>query len=76
MQTRIVAISHAWGAGGDSIGRAVAERLGFRYVNEEVITRAADKNGVDAAMVADVERRKGLLHRLVETLDVVPVLVP
>lgn len=74
MQTRIVAISHAWGAGGESIGRAVAERLGFGYVNEEVITLAADKHGVDAAIVADVERRKGLLHRLVESLDRVPVL--
>jgi cytidylate kinase len=74
MQTRIVAISHAWGAGGEGIGRGVAERLGFRYVNEEVITLAADKHGVDAETVADAERRKGLLHRLVESLDGIPVL--
>ena len=66
MQTRIVAISHAWGAGGESIGRTVAEHLRFRYVNEEVITLAADKHGLDARMVADAERRKSLLHRLVE----------
>jgi len=68
MQTRIVAISHAWGSGGENIGRAVADALRFRYVNEEVITLAADKHGLDERIVADVERRKGLLHRLVEGL--------
>lgn len=69
MPTRIVAISHAWGAGGMSIGRGVARRLGFRYVDEEIITLAAEKHGIDATVIADAERRKGLLARLVEFVE-------
>jgi cytidylate kinase len=65
MATRIVAISHATGAGGDTIGRNVAERLGFRYIDEEIIARAAAKEGLDSAVVADAERRKSLLERII-----------
>ena len=64
MQTRVVSISHATGAGGDSIGRTVARSLGFTYVDEEIITIAAQKEGMDAALVADAERRKTFLERL------------
>lgn len=64
MPTRVVTISHATGAGGEPIGRTVADRLGFRYIDEEIITLAAEKEGVDAALVADTERRKGFLARL------------
>jgi hypothetical protein len=41
-----VTISHATGAVGESIGRSVAERLGFRYVDEETIEIAARKHGL------------------------------
>src|SRR5688572_9127286 len=64
MATRIVTISHAWGAGGEAVGRAVADRLGFRYVNEEVITHVAEKHGLEATVVAEAERRKGFLDRI------------
>lgn len=64
MATRIVTISHAWGAGGEAVGRGVAERLGFRYVNEEIITHVAEKHGIEAAIVAEVERRRGFLERI------------
>jgi hypothetical protein len=63
MATRIVTISHATGAGGDGIGRSVADRLGVRYVDEEIIEIAAKKHGLDATTVADAERRKNLLAR-------------
>ena len=64
MPTRVVAISHATGAAGHSIGQTVAERLGFRYIDEEIISLAAEKEGVDAAVVADTERRKTFFERL------------
>ena len=64
MPTRVVTISHTTGAGGEAIGRTVADRLGFRYLDEEIITLAAQKEGVDAELVADTERRKGFLARL------------
>ena len=73
MQIRVVAISHATGADGNTIGRIVADRLGFRCIDEEIITLAAAKEGVDAALVADTERRTTFLQRLLsgiaETMD-------
>ena len=36
MPTRVVTISHTTGARGEAIGRTVADRLGFRYVDEEI----------------------------------------
>jgi cytidylate kinase len=59
-----ICISHAPGAGGSAIGRAVAERLGFQYVDEEVILAAADWADLDPATVADAERRKPLVERV------------
>jgi cytidylate kinase len=59
-----ICISHAPGAGGSAVGRAVAERLGFQYVDEEVILAAADWADLDPAIVADAERRKPLVERV------------
>jgi CMP/dCMP kinase len=64
VQIRVVTISHATGAGGNTIGRTVADRLGFRYIDEEIITVAAQKEGIDAKLVADTERRRTFLERL------------
>jgi cytidylate kinase len=62
---RVVAISRTSGGGGEAVGRMVSERLGFRYVDEEIVEAAAAKGGVDPNLVADEEKRKGLLARLV-----------
>ena len=68
MARTVVCISHAAGAGGEEVGRLVAERLGFLYVNEEIVARAAAKGGVDAADVADEERRKSLAVRALNAI--------
>ena len=68
MSTRVVAISRTTGSGGESIGRIASERLGFRYVDEEIVAWAAEKAGVEPDLVADAERRKGLLARFVAGL--------
>src|SRR6266498_5543251 len=73
MPIRVVAISHTDGAGGESVGRIVSERLGFRYVDEEIIRIAADKEGLEYHLIADAEKRKSLLARLVEGLGRVGV---
>jgi cytidylate kinase len=73
MPIRVVAISHTDGAGGERIGRIVAEQLGFRYVDEEIISIAADKEGLEPHLVADAEKRKSLLARLVEGLGRVSI---
>jgi cytidylate kinase len=59
-----VCISHATGAGGAELGRAVAEGLGYRYVDDEVIAEAAEWAELSPALVADVERRRSTVARL------------
>lgn len=60
----VVCISRQLGAGGERVGRIVSAALGFRYVDEEIVERAARKVDVPADLVADVETRKSLLRRL------------
>lgn len=68
MACRVVCISHATGAGGEEVGRLVAERLGFLYVDDEIVARAAAKGGIGADEVADEERRKSLAARVLEAI--------
>jgi cytidylate kinase len=63
-----VCISHAAGAGGEEVGRLVAERLGFLYVDEEIVARAAARGGLQSAEVASEERRKSLAARVLEAI--------
>jgi shikimate kinase len=39
MAFRVVCISRTMAAGGEMIGRAVSERLGYRYVDEDLAPR-------------------------------------
>ena len=68
MTRTVVCISHSSGAGGEEVGRLVAERLGFLCVDEEIVARAAVKGGIDAAEVADEERRKSLVVRVLNAM--------
>jgi len=70
MKTSVVCVSHATGAGGNDVGRLVAERLGFRYVDEDLVSQAALRAGVDASEIADEERRKSWLARVLDDLAV------
>ncbi|HJM88996.1 MAG TPA: cytidylate kinase family protein [Dehalococcoidia bacterium] len=58
MPARVICISRARGAGGEAIGRMVTNALRFRYVDDEILVRAAEKADVDRELVADVEHRK------------------
>jgi cytidylate kinase len=66
MPCKVVCISYATGAGGEEVGRLVAEQLGFLYVDEEIVARAAAKGGLDASDVADEERRKSFVARVLQ----------
>lgn len=56
------------GAGGEGIGRLVADRLGYAYVDEEIVSQAAQKGNISPEDVADAERRKSILRRLLEEM--------
>jgi cytidylate kinase len=65
---RIICVSHLTGAEGDAVARGVAERLGFRYLDEEIIETAAEWVELDPSVVGEVERRKSLMTRLAESM--------
>lgn len=69
MDFRVVCISHTDGSCGDEVSRAVAGRLGFRYVDEELILAAARRAQVDPAIVAATEQKQSLLQRILDALS-------
>jgi len=54
----IVTISHQLGAGGPEIGMAVAERLGSRYVDQDMIVQAARRYGVVEERLTQLDETK------------------
>ena len=70
MGFRVVCISRTLAAGGEVVGRAVAQRLGFRYIDEEVVTTAAEKAHVDASVVAAAEHKQPFIKRLIAAMAV------
>lgn len=64
MNYRAIALSQVDGGGGEAVGRELAERLGFRYLNEAVIAQVAREYGVDPGTVSEAERRKSFFDRI------------
>jgi len=73
MAYRVVCISRMTAAGGEPIGRLVADRLGFRYVDDEVIALAAERARLEPAVVEAEEHHKSLLARLMDALIAPPI---
>jgi len=72
MVCRVICISRSLGAGGDEVGRRVAKTLGFRYADQEIISRAAEKAGVTPESAAQAERTPGLITRILESIGSTP----
>ena len=64
----VICVSHATGSGGEGIGKQVAEKLGYLYVDEEIVSRAAAEGGLEPRDIADEERRKSFANRLLNVL--------
>lgn len=64
-----VTIARKKGSGGSYVGRAIAQRLGLPFVDQEVVTRAADALGVaENEVEANCERVSGFWERLLSPL--------
>src|SRR5438094_378641 len=66
----------AWVTSGRSAADArtnVAGLLGFRYVNDEIIDRAAEHAGVSRREVAEVERSPSLIRRIMTAMGSAPL---
>lgn len=68
MPARVVTIARTMGAGGEDVGRLVAQQLHFRHVDDEIIQGAADRAGVSAEAVERTEHRRPLLERVLAAL--------
>ncbi len=53
----LITISRQFGSGGSHIGRHLAARLGYRYIDREILKRATDLLGGDEARLAEREER-------------------
>lgn len=62
----IVTFSHEMGAGGPEIGLMLAERLRYRYVDQDMISQAAQKYGVDEAKLTPLDETKPSLFEWFE----------
>jgi cytidylate kinase len=69
MPARVVCISQETGSEGVEVGLLVAETLGFRHVDDEIVRRAAEREQLDEDVVADVERRKSFVRRMLDGLS-------
>jgi len=72
----IVTIAHETGSGGPEIGTALAERLGYRFVDREMISQAARQYGVTEDKLAQLDETKpSLFERFdVETRQYISII--
>src|SRR5258705_49588 len=63
----IVYISHQMGAGGPEIGMALAQRLGDRYVNQELLLDAARRDGLAEDRLSHLDESKPTLFERFDT---------
>lgn len=68
MNTRVIALSRQVGTAGEEVAQTVAERLGFRLIDYQVVQRAAQEAGVSPETVSEAEHTPSLLTRILEAL--------
>ncbi len=73
MSRSVVCISRTLGAGGEEVAKLVADQLGYRYMDEEIVHRAAELAGVSPAQVAAAEHSRPMVARILEALASAPM---
>jgi cytidylate kinase len=53
----VVTVSRQYGAGGLRVGRAVADALGFTFVDREIVEEAARRLGVEPELAEELDER-------------------
>ena len=73
----VITIGREFGAGGETVGRMVAQRLGFEYLDSKIVDEVARrlKIGTDVVESYD-EKTGGLLDRLLRQLATVDFSTP
>lgn len=55
MKKYVITIGREFGSGGKEIAQKLAERLGIKYYDKDLVTLAAKKRGISEEVVADAE---------------------
>src|SRR5829696_7109034 len=63
----VVTISHQMGAGGPEIGMKLAQRLGYRYVDQELVLDVARRYGVAEDKLSHLDESKPTLFERFDT---------
>jgi cytidylate kinase len=65
----VITISRQFGAGGKTIGKKVAEKLGYTFIDEDIVQIIAEKAKVSPGWVESVEKEAGgRLSRIVSRM--------
>ncbi len=65
-------IEDSGGRRGGGRGSRRRQELGFRFADEEIIVRAAEKAGVSPQTVAEIEHTPGLITRILDAMSRTP----
>jgi len=63
----IIVVSHQMGAGGPEVGRALAQRLGYRYVDQELLLDAVRRYGLAEEKLSHLDESKPTLFERFDT---------
>src|SRR5262245_45908457 len=69
MTASVGCIARPLAAGRAEGGRIVAEQLGYRYFDDEILVLAAEKAQVDPLQLETIEQREGLIARVLDALN-------
>lgn len=65
----IITIDREFGAGGHSIGRKVADRLGIEFYDKDIIREAARSGGIDADLITAEEERVSRMDAFIRAIS-------
>ena len=68
MKHFVINIGRQLGSGGRAIGRLLADSMGARYLDRELLTLAADRSGLSPEIFERTDEHKGFLHTLAGSL--------
>ena len=65
----VIAISRSYGAGGRTVGRMVAQRLGIPFYDKSLLASTAERSGLSVQYVASIDEKARSLVEQIYTLD-------
>ena len=64
MEKVIITIARQFGSGGKTIGKMLADELGFKFYEREIIKMASDESGISEELFGEVDEKTGTLSRI------------